>query len=403
MPSQAATPAATPRYAKKRDAIVTAATDVLNRQGVKGMTLAEVAAQVGLNTTSITYYFRKKEDLAAACFLAGIERIDAMLADASARAGPEERIARFVDLFLDRHAKRREGAGPPLVVFLGIRTLEPTHLDDVSAAFAAMVRKARDLFAGAPFERRALHARTFLLLDEVFWSGAWLGRYEVGDYSRVSARLIDILAHGLAREPIGAPEALTLAEPLRDAGRETFLVASTRLINQLGYRGTSVERISAELNVTKGSFYHHNDAKDQLVEACFERTSGVIERVQRTAMAMARPGAVRLGAAVAALLAYQGSPQGPLLRTQALGALDVPLLRARIRERAQHITERFAAMITDGVIDGSIRAVDPAIAAHALEGALFSAGELPRWVRDAEPADAPALLTGPIINGLLHA
>ena len=34
---------ATPRYARKKEAILTAATTILNRQGVKGMTLADVA------------------------------------------------------------------------------------------------------------------------------------------------------------------------------------------------------------------------------------------------------------------------------------------------------------------------------------------------------------------------
>ena len=33
------------------------------------MTLADVAAKVGLITTSVTYYYRKKDDLAAACFM----------------------------------------------------------------------------------------------------------------------------------------------------------------------------------------------------------------------------------------------------------------------------------------------------------------------------------------------
>ena len=61
-----ATPA-TERYAKKKEAILAAATAILNRQGVKGMTLADVAAKVGLITTSVTYYYRKKDDLAAAC------------------------------------------------------------------------------------------------------------------------------------------------------------------------------------------------------------------------------------------------------------------------------------------------------------------------------------------------
>ncbi|HZZ87753.1 MAG TPA: TetR family transcriptional regulator, partial [Caulobacteraceae bacterium] len=69
----------TTRFNRKRDAIVAAATDILNHQGVRGMTLGLVAERVGLITTSVTYYFRKKDELAAACFLAGLERLTALI------------------------------------------------------------------------------------------------------------------------------------------------------------------------------------------------------------------------------------------------------------------------------------------------------------------------------------
>ena len=52
------TAAATPRYARKKQAIIAAASEILIRDGVKGMTLANVAASVGLITTSVTYYFK---------------------------------------------------------------------------------------------------------------------------------------------------------------------------------------------------------------------------------------------------------------------------------------------------------------------------------------------------------
>ena len=69
-------PVSTDRYTKKKDAIIAAAAGILNRRGVKGMTLADVAASVDLITTSVTYYFKKKEDLAVACFLQSLERYD---------------------------------------------------------------------------------------------------------------------------------------------------------------------------------------------------------------------------------------------------------------------------------------------------------------------------------------
>ena len=49
--------------------------------------------------------------------------------------------------------------------------------------------------------------------------------------------------------------------------RDRFLLAATKLMNREGYRGASVDKISAELKVTKGSFYHHNADKDELAAA----------------------------------------------------------------------------------------------------------------------------------------
>lgn len=399
--------ASTARYAKKREAIVAAATDVLNRQGVKGMTLAEVAAQVDLNTTSVTYYFRKKEDLAAACFLAGIERITDMIREALRENGPRARIAKFTDLFFQRHALRRGGEGAPLVQFLDIRTLEEPHLSIVNEAYAGMVRGARDLFSGGDrvFDRNALHARTYLLLEHVFWSASWLTRYDVEDYPRIRDRLIDVMLEGFAAKPgawsprligedqLGLPEA-------RDTARETFLIASTRLINRLGYRGASVEKISAELNVTKGSFYHHNEAKDELVVACFDRTHDLVRQVQHHAMADTGSAYTHLADTVATLVQFQNSDRGPLLRTLALGALPEPM-KASVTERSLRITDRFGAMIADGVTDGSIRAIDPAVGAHMLKIALNAAAEFSAWVRGADRAEAVALMAKPTMLGLL--
>ena len=63
----------TDRFEKKRDAILDASTVILNTQGVKGLTLGVAAAAVGLSTTSVTYYFKRKDDLAAACLMRGID------------------------------------------------------------------------------------------------------------------------------------------------------------------------------------------------------------------------------------------------------------------------------------------------------------------------------------------
>ncbi|MDD9272311.1 TetR family transcriptional regulator, partial [Paenibacillus sp. GCM10023248] len=69
----------TKRFRAKRDAILAAAAETINAQSAKGMTFADVARRVGLNTTSVTYYFKRKDDLAAACFEHTLDTLMAML------------------------------------------------------------------------------------------------------------------------------------------------------------------------------------------------------------------------------------------------------------------------------------------------------------------------------------
>jgi AcrR family transcriptional regulator len=400
-------PASTARYARKREAVVAAATDILNHRGVKGMTLADVAASVGLITTSVTYYFKKKEDLAAACFLSGIARFDTMIVQALEEPTPQARLYRFLTLYLDMKARIRTHGEAAIPRFNDVRALTQPHLGHVSAVYADMFRKVRSLFEAPGFDwldRRGANARTHILMEQLFWAAAWLPRYEVEDYPRIRDRMFDIFENGLGVQgAVWAPGVLemedaTAADP-QAASRETFLVAASRLINRQGYRGASVEKISAELNVTKGSFYHHNEAKDDLVVQCFERTFEVMRRTQSAAMKLDGDQWSRLITTAAALAEYQLSDHGPLLRTSALSALPESIQADMVRQ-SNRVSDRFSAMISDGVAEGSVRPIDPVIAAQMLNAALNAAAELEFWVRDVKPEEAAALYARPMLMGL---
>lgn len=397
----------TDRYNKKKEAIIAAAAGILNRRGVRGMTLSDVAASVDLITTSVTYYFKKKEDLAVACYLSGIARFDALIEDALRQSDPPKRLLKFLDSYLTLHRRVREGEEAPIAVFNDIRALKEPHRPIVGRAYGQFFRKVRSLFRNPGYEwlnRRIATARTHMVLEQLYWSSTWLPRYDLDDYGRVRERMFDIMAFGVA--PAGAqwrparlPDPALLGNNARDGLRETFLTAATRLINQRGYRGASVEKISQELNVTKGSFYHHNDAKDELVVECFERTFEFMRRVQSSALT--EPGDFwhKLSSAAATLIEFQLSDRGPLLRSSALSALPEHI-RLDMVERASRVSERFAAMISDGVAQGSIRAVDPYIAAQMLNATLNAASDLPFTIPDVAAAEAPALYARPMLMGV---
>jgi AcrR family transcriptional regulator len=400
---------ATDRFERKREAILDAATDLLNARGVKGLTLSVAAAAVDLSTTSVTYYFKRKDDLAAACMLRGIGCLAEIVNTAMAQATPESRLRALLNLYLQRVRRAALGQAPALPVLSEIRALNMPQRGEVSAAYMKMFRRLRQLFETpelAWLSRGRRTARTQMLLEQLFWAAAWLPKYDPEDYGRVCERMGDILVGGLAAPgsawaPLAIPMTELAAGGRHEMCRETFLLAATRLINARGYRGASVDKISAALNVTKGSFYHHNDAKDDLVVACFDRTFEVMTRAQRLAQTLPGDQWTRLTSAAAALAEYQLSDDGPLLRTSALAALPEPIRHEMVRQ-SDKVSDRFASMISDGITEGSIRPVDPFLAAQMLNANLNAGAELGFWVPDVSQKAAPAVFARPLLMGIFE-
>jgi AcrR family transcriptional regulator len=270
-----------------------------------------------------------------------------------------------------------------------------------------LFRRVRQIFDAPELEglshgRRT--ARTHMLLEQLYWAKTWLPKFDVEDYPRLRDRMFEILVGGVAAEGAAwTPVIIPLAEIAPYDGqamsRETFLVAATKLINARGYRGASVDKISAALNVTKGSFYHHNDAKDDLVVACFERTFEVMRRVQRLAMELPGDQWLRIASCAATLAEYQLSEQGPLLRTSALTALPEPIRKEMVGQ-ANRVSDRFASMISDGIAEGSLKPVDAFIAAQMLNATLNAGAELGVWVPGVTQKQAPAVFARPLLMGL---
>lgn len=397
---------ATKRYRRKRELIVASAARVFNERGVKGATLADVAAQVGLSLKSLRYYFRRKDDLVATCFLYAIDVYRDLIDEASSAATPSERLKILLVAFFRTVAAVRTGEHPAFLHFSDIRTLEAEHRDTVHAAYSDMFRGIRGLLttAGPTETRRASNAAAHLVLSQLLWAVVWTGRYESDQLPRVAQRMHDVLVQGLAAVEHDALSArLTVPVLVRpsSSGRsnEAFLRAATGLINAHGYSGASVEKISAELQVTKGSFYHHNARKADLVVDCFERTFEIMRTAQSLANERFQTGYERLLAAVLALVRFQLTDDGPLLRTAALTTLP-PELRSRMTMRMDNVTDRFGEMLTDGMIDGTVRPADAAIAAQMITSMINAAAVLYRWVPDVTEDDALTLYARRLFVGL---
>jgi len=395
------------KFEARRAAILNAAMQILYRRGLKGMTLSAVANEVGLNPPSITYYFPRKDDLAAACYLVAIERLDQLISAAGQISDVRRRFRAVFEGMFDWSLGIRRAEQHQFVPFGDMRALEEPQRSAVRTAFVQVARKARALFESAEFATLSnadRNGRAHLLLEQAFWLMSWLYEFDIEDYPRLLERTCDIYLDGL-RDYQGSGDDFDFSPADLDLhfelnGHQEFLVAATRALNDFGYWGASVERISSGVNATKGAFYHHNMSKDELVISCFQRSFAVMKAAQMAAMRREGSAWERLRFAVAALGAFQLSDRGPTLRLYLLSSVPEALRRV-LTPRANRIINRYVALISEGAHDGSLRRVDAQIGAQMLRVTLNAITGSPLWIRDITGAQVARLYLTPMVFGAL--
>ncbi len=386
--------------------ILDAASELINSHGLKGLTLVSVAQAVGLNTTSITYYFKRRDLLAAATLERAIRRLDDMASEAATAPDPRARVQKLFALHFALVTRIRRDEAHPETRLSELRALNDPARGELITLYQSVLARVAGFFGPAPEpELHARHlARAQVLMEIIHWSRIWTPQYALSDFPRVQAQLMELFDHGLA--PAGvtwAPQVLQIgAEPDNsgEIGREAYLRAATQLLNERGYRGASVKGIAARLNLSKGSFYHHLAGKDDLVLECFARSYERTSQAQQ--MATDSPGSWwdRIASCVATLLDIQFDARFPLLRTIAMQALP-PERRPDVLRLSERMAQRFAGMMFDGMAEGSVRHVDPFIASQCLLAVLNAAIDSHHWAA-ARPtrAEAVAVYAAPFVHGI---
>ncbi|MBB6425702.1 TetR family transcriptional regulator [Sphingopyxis sp. JAI128] len=398
----------TKRFGEKRQAIVHAASVLVNEVGVQATTLSDVARAIGLNATSITYYFSRKDQLIVAVYEETLDRMDRMASEALAEPNPEDRLRKYVAQHVALRTRIRNGERGLLTALSEIRSLDTETQKPLLERYRQVVEKVRSFF-GEPVsaEQQALFsARAHVLLEAMMWWPVWSLRYSSLDFPRVEERMVDILAHGLpAVRGEWRPSRLEVRH-WRSASEvpsqnDEFLRAATIMINRLGYRGASVNRIAESINVTKGSFYHHHEAKDELVLACFNNSHNRLSATQMAGQNANGDYWGRLSSVLYELLRLQFFDTMPLLRTTALQALNSEH-KADVVTRSNRLARRFAGFLIDGIADGSVRPIDPLVASQIIMSTLNAAYEARRWAeRFADGDEAISAYASTLFSGLL--
>ncbi|HZG32722.1 MAG TPA: TetR/AcrR family transcriptional regulator [Sphingopyxis sp.] len=399
----------TPRkHDRRRAEIVELATRELNEHGVRGLVMADVAAKAGMSKANLSYYFRRKEDLAARCFDDAIEAYREMIACAAVESDAASRVRALVGLYFERNRAAIAGTVPPLAILSDIRALEADYQARAVARYGEMLMETAALIDPEAREETDLYRsvpRAQTLLVQLFWSAAWISQYEPGDHPQVARRLGDIIIGGVAPRGFAwrsdwASDASAIAdEDHAGPERAEFFRTATGLINRLGYRGASIDRIAAAMNVTKGAVYHHHVSKDELLRACFDRSFRQMWGIIRRAGDISTAPLQRIAVITAALVAFQTSDRGPFLRDTALTSLPMAA-RLEVLAQMNRITLHLASIVTDGITAGEIRPVDPLLAAQFIIAGVNAADEINRFIPAAIVCNVVDLCVPPLLSGI---
>lgn len=397
--------ARTARFQRKRDAIIGIATEVMNEVGIGGMTFSDVADRIGLSAPSVTYYFKKKENLAEAVLDRGLDELHSHALSAASFATPDTRVEQFLRLELKSLARAHRGEAARRAHIGELRALEEPMGSRLNRRYVEIFRLVRGFFGtdSSESERAANIVKAHLLLDNIYAMPNWLRFYSSGDFDRVRSRMMELFRNGLM--PSGGQWnshqlSCSDVEPAAEEGQDAYLRSATKLINARGYRGASVDRIASDLQVTKGSFYHHNEAKDDLLLQCFDRTYLRITHVQRAVEKEDWTCADKLRSAMHKLLEIQLNGEEPFLRTASLQLLPLEIKGGAL-ERSARITRRFTNLVIDGITEGSFRPVDPLLAGQALTVAINTARDLRHWSKPEFDVSAIPLIESALGTGIV--
>lgn len=394
----------------KLDALLDAAAMELNARGIAGARLAHVAKQVGVGRAALYYYVDSREDLAYRSYLRACEATARDLAAAKVEKNGLTRLIRFLRLALDP-------GRAPAVVLSEVAYLGGDHRREIEAAHARNMRELRRFIEDGIDDRSLRSCDATVIAQTLFGMVSWvpLATEYVSGYgadirARAAEALCDLVENGTAADP-GAPFhcPLDFADfafrpgnvfDRRDASEhkvELLLQTASRLFNQRGIDGTSLDDITAALGATKGAFYHHLPQKRTLVVRCQQRATDLYERFAEAASKTGATGHQRTMIGLHLNVQAQASAHAPLSPLTGLEMLPASVLRD-IRARSERITKRFEKFNHDGIADRSLRKFDVHTLSLAGAGAF---GWIPKWW-DPQKGPSPRQLADEIVALFSH-
>ena len=162
------------------------------------------------------------------------------------------------------------------------------------------------------------------------------------------------------------------------ARRDEFMDAGQRLIQTRGYEQFSIEDLLAETGASKGAFYHYFDGKPALLEAIIQRMAAAgVEAVARVVADPSLSAPQKLGTYFSTIAAMKAGHRDFLVALmRAWYSDDNAIVREKLRrESIRLVTPQFAAIIRQGIAEGTFTLADPDLMARVVLALIRDAGD----------------------------
>lgn len=355
------------------------ASTAFNVRGVSGTRLGDIATQVGINRQAIYQWVRGREDLVFLTYMRACERVREQLAAALRLPGSAmDRVQALVRARLE---------GPAEAALTEVASLPPAKAATVRSAHDANVQRLAALIAAGIEEGTIASIDPYVAAQAIEGAVAWvsvrarsgpgLGRDEVmrglTDWIRRGRAPLDVARTDTFRRPSAHLE--DLSELFSKRGENTFdalLTAATRMFNQQGVVGSSVDSIAGTLGITKGAFYHNFSSKDELLYLVLKRSLSIARRNRILADLEGRTGAEKAQLSLHHTVHAHLGPFGPLALYTEVSALP-EALAAEIREATSKSVEDLRGFVRTAIVDGTMRP-------HAVEAVQIAAAGMVNWL-----------------------
>ena len=194
-----------------RDAIIRAATEMINAKSYALATLTGIAATLDLRDAALYHYFPSKQALAYACHRSSLARVEKLLVHTDEAGGTgEEKLRQFIRAMLDEAA-----ANGPQLYFGDFSYLESAQRKSISAwgdrLRDVLVKFLKEGMADGSIVQCEPELSVQLLMGMLIWLGKWVPSVEGLTVDRLMSAIDATVFRGLDRGHFRDPSGLVPA------------------------------------------------------------------------------------------------------------------------------------------------------------------------------------------------